>query len=130
MEPLALTGLIALVAGAIWVATRPAPSPPPLGGYAMQMRPIPPSSPFVPAQIHQTIIATSQKQLQALGYPIARTDGVMDAASQAATTQFINTNAQAIVALQQQLRRTDDGVALTVLDNQYRQKYGLPVSVI
>lgn len=127
MEPLAITGLLALLAGAIWVATRPPPAMPPSGGYVLQLRPIPISNKYLDALTRKNIIATSQIQLAALGYPVTRTDGVFDATTQAASTQFQKDSALAISAMQTALGRTDDGVELSVLDNLYRQKYGLPV---
>lgn len=126
MEALVFTALAALTAGAIWVATRPLPLPPPAGGYTIQMRPIPLSTSNMTALARQNIVAISQAQLQALGYSVPRTDGVFDPVSQAASAQFQKNNADAIQAMATQMGRTDDGVELSVLDNLYRAKYGLP----
>ncbi len=126
MEPIALLAFLGLIGGAIWIATRPPPALPPAGGYALQLRPLPIPGPGVPAITRTSIISTSQMQLAALGYPVSRTDGVMDSATTIASQQFQAANAQAILAMKQALGRTDDGVELSVLDNLYRQKFGLP----
>lgn len=126
MEPIALLAFLGLVGGAIWIATRPPPAMPPAGGYALQLRPLPIPGPGVPAVTRTNIIATSQAQLAALGYPVTRTDGVFDAATQAASQQFQNDNVQTILAMKRAMGRVDDGVELSVLDNMYRQKFGLP----
>lgn len=102
------------------------PALPSAGTHPVQSRPIPPSSSTTPAQI-ASIVSVEQAQLRDLGYGVHDITGVVDSATQAAISQFYTDHRAAVDALGASLSDpSGDRSTIVVLDDTYRQHYGLP----